>query len=115
MQSTNISKERLEGFVTLGLLWPLAGLIFLWCSRLTAVVAEKLKSKQQDRLVVWTLLHEARLEMEDLCSLEVVKINRSQNNVAHELAHFAIRSSHSQVFFASFPEFVLSLVCNDTT
>lgn len=27
------------------------------------------------------------VKMEDLCSLEVVKISRSQNNVAHELAH----------------------------
>jgi len=53
--------------------------------------------------------------MEELCRLEIVKISRSQNNVAHELAHFAIRSGCSEVFFASFPKFVLSRVCNDTT
>jgi hypothetical protein len=52
--------------------------------------------------------------MEGLCSLEIAKISRNQNNVAHELPHFAIRSGLSQVFFASFPDFVLSLVCNDT-
>ena len=55
--------------------------------------------------------------MMDLCSLQVVKISkisRSQNNVAHELAHFALRSDRSQVFFSSFSEFVISLVCNDT-
>ena len=52
--------------------------------------------------------------MMDLCSLQVVKISRNQNNVAHELAHFALRSSRSQVFFSSFPEFVISLGCNDT-
>jgi len=78
-----------------------------------AAVVERLKSKEQDRSVTWSLIHEARLATEDLCSLDVVKI-RSQNNVAHELAHFAIRSGRSQVFFSSFPEFVLSLVCNDT-
>jgi hypothetical protein len=53
--------------------------------------------------------------MEELCRLEMVKISRSQDNVAHELAHFAIRSGCSEVFFASFPEFVLCRVCNDTT
>ena len=50
---------------------------------------------------------EARRDMMDLCSLQVVKISRNQNNVAHELAHFALRSSRSQVFFSSFPEFVI--------
>ena len=59
-------------------------------------------------------MREAQIAMEELSSLDIVKIGRSQNNVAHELAHFAIRSGHSEVFFASLPEFVLSLVCDDT-
>ena len=63
-----------------------------------ASVVERLKSKEQDRSVTWSLIHEVRLAMEDLCSLDVVKISRSQNNVAHELAHFAIRSGHSKFF-----------------
>ena len=66
-------------------------------------------------VVAWSILHEARHTMEDLRSLEVVKISRSQNNVAHELAHFALRSGSSQVFFGFFSEFVQFLVCNDTT
>ena len=45
--------------------------------------------------------------MEELCRFEIVKISRSQNNVAHELAHFAIRSGRSEVFFLLF----LSLFC----
>ena len=48
--------------------------------------------------MAWSILHEALQAMEDLHSLEVVKISRSQNNVAHELAHFALRSGSSQVF-----------------
>ena len=80
-----------------------------------AVIAEKLKSKEKDRSVAWSILHEALQAMEDLHSLEVVKISRSQNNVAHELAHFALRSGSSQVFFGFFSEFVQFLVCNDTT
>jgi hypothetical protein len=47
--------------------------------------------------------------MEEFSSLYIVNIGRSQNNVAHELAHFAIRSGRSEVFFASFPEFVCLL------
>jgi hypothetical protein len=41
-------------------------------------------------------MHDAGIQ---LCQLEVVKISRDQNNVTHELAHFAIRSWESQCFF----------------
>ena len=79
-----------------------------------AVVAEKLRNSTQDRFLLWFTLQEATLGMEDLCRVEVLKISRDQNNVAHQLAHYAIRSSSSQFFFSSFPEFVVSLACNDT-
>jgi hypothetical protein len=79
-----------------------------------AMVAAKLKNTIQDHSVGWSLVHEAQVAMEELSSLDIVKIGRSQNNVAHELAHFAIRSVRSEVFFASFLEFVLSLDCNNT-
>jgi len=71
-----------------------------------AVVAVKLKSNGQDRWIGWSLIREARMAMDVLCGLEIAKISRSQNNVAHELAHFAIRSGCSEVFFSSFPDFV---------
>jgi hypothetical protein len=79
-----------------------------------AVVTEKLNNNTKDRSLDRSLIREAQLDMEELCRLEIVKISRCQNNVAHELAHFAIRSARSEVFFSSFPEFVVSLVCNDT-
>ena len=79
-----------------------------------AMVAAKLKNTDQDRSVDWSLVREAQIAMEELNSLDIVKIGRSKNNVAHELAHFAIRSGRSEVFLASFSEFVLSLTCNDT-
>jgi len=47
--------------------------------------------------------------------LSPLAYSRKKNNVAHELAHFAIRSDHSEVFLVSFPDFVLCQVCNDTT
>ena len=81
----------------------------------SAMVAARLKSNVMDRSVGWFLGREARTNMEELCRLEIAKISRSKNNVAHELVHFAIRSGRSEVFFASFPKFVLSRVCNDTT
>ena len=61
-------------------------------------MAAKLKRNGQDRSISWSLSREARMATEDLCGLEIAKINRSQNNVAHELAHFAIRSGRSEVF-----------------
>jgi ribonuclease HI len=81
----------------------------------SAVVAAKLKSSVMDRSVGWSIVREVRMYMEELFSLDIVKISRSQNYVAHELAHLAIRSGRSEVFFAFFPEFVLSRVCNDIT
>ena len=53
-----------------------------------AVVAAKLKNTDQDRSVGWFLVREAHIAMEEFSSLDIVKIRRSQNNVAHELAHF---------------------------
>ena len=97
--------------ITLAAQWPKTHMVL---ETDCAVVAAKLKNTDQDRSVGWSLVREAQIAMEELSSLDIVKIGRSQNNVAHELAHFAIRSGRSEVFFASFPEFVLSLVCNDT-
>ena len=50
-----------------------------------------------------------------LCKLEVVKISRDQNNLAHELARFASRSRECQCFFDRFPDWVVSLSCKDVT
>lgn len=99
-----------EGIVMVAGSWPeLPMVVETDC----AVIAEKLKSKEKDRSVAWSIMHEAQLAVEDLHSLEVVKVSRSQNNVAPEVAHYALRSGSSQVFFCFFPKFVQSLVCND--
>jgi ribonuclease HI len=79
-----------------------------------AVVVGKLRNPVQDRSLIWSTIQEATVGMEDLCRVEVLKISRAQNNTAHQLAHYAIRSSSSQVFFSSFPEFVVSLACKNT-
>jgi len=67
-----------------------------------AVVAEKLNNNTKDRSLDRSLIREAHLDMEGICRLEIVKISRCQNNVAHELAHFAIKSGRSEVFFFLF-------------
>ena len=43
----------------------------------SAVVAAKLKSNVMDRSVGWSLVQEARTNMEELWSLEMAKISRS--------------------------------------
>jgi ribonuclease HI len=58
----------------------------------SVVVSAKLKSSVMDQLVGWSLVREAWTNMEELFRLEIVKISRSPNNAAHELAHIAIRS-----------------------
>lgn len=80
-----------------------------------ATIADGLKNHSLDHSINWSILSALRLRMEEFQSVNIVKISRSQNNVAHQLAHFAIRSGRSEVFFSSFPEFVVSLACNDTT
>jgi hypothetical protein len=79
-----------------------------------AWIADSLKNQRHDLSINWSTLREARMKMEELCRLDIVKISRSQINAAHRLAHFAIRSSCSEVFFNCFPEFVVSIVCKDT-
>ena len=79
------------------------------------LVVAKFYAKGCDRSVLWNVLammHEAGSQ---LCKLEVVKINRDQNNLAHELAHFASRSRECQCFFDCFPDWVVFLSCNDVT
>ena len=86
--------------ITLAAQWPKTHMVLKTdCD----VVAAKLNNTDQDRSVGWFLVREAHIAMEELNSLDIVKIGRGQNNVAYELAHFAIRSSRSEVFFASFP------------
>jgi hypothetical protein len=80
-----------------------------------AVLADKLKTGVQERSVAWALVRDAWVDKEELCSLDVIKISRYKNNVAHELAHYAIRTGLSQVFFSAFPEFVLTLACKEAT
>ncbi|OEL34237.1 hypothetical protein BAE44_0004744, partial [Dichanthelium oligosanthes] len=95
--------------------WHLVGLINIFylesdCAR----VVEKLKAKQQDRSLVWPLIKEVLEESRHFHRFEVHKIGREQNPVAHELAHLAIRSRESRVYFASFTKDV-TLICNDIT
>ena len=90
--------------ITLAAQWPKTHMVL---KTDCAVVAAKLKNTDQDRSVGWSLMRKAQIAMEELSSLDIVKIGRSKNNVAHELAHFAIRSGRSEVFFLLF----LSLFC----
>ena len=78
-------------------------------------VVAKFHAKGYDRSALWNvfaMMHDAGSQ---LCKLEVVKISRDQNNLAHELARFASRSRECQCFFDCFPDWVVSLSCKDVT
>ena len=78
-----------------------------WCVLISANV--------HDRSSIWQIIEEAQEVGGQLRRLELVKISRVQNNLAHELAQFSITSRESQCFFACFPEWVHTLSCKDAT
>ena len=101
----------LEG-VRLALRWPDAPMILE--SDCSSVVA-KLRSKARDRSTIWQFIEETHEVGDQLERLEWPKISRVQNNLAHELAQYAIRSRLCECFFACFPEWVHTLSCKDAT
>ncbi|KAF8661039.1 hypothetical protein HU200_057134 [Digitaria exilis] len=82
-------------------------------ARCNVSVIEKLKVEGVDRSVVAPILLDTLHEKAHLRSLVFVKIGREQNKVAHELAHLGVRSGVCQVWFASFPESLVTLACKD--
>lgn len=78
-----------------------------------ALVVEKLKIRGIDRSIVAPVIHDTQHEGELLRSLVVANIGREQNKVAHELAHLALCSSVSRVWFGDFPECVVTQACKD--
>jgi hypothetical protein len=79
------------------------------------MVVAKFHSKGCDRSALWNVFMMMHDTDSQLCKLEVVKISRDQNNLAHELARFASRSRWCQCFFAYFLDWVVSLSCKDVT
>ncbi|XP_066333320.1 uncharacterized protein [Miscanthus floridulus] len=54
-------------------------------------VVSKLHATDRDRSILWQIIDETRAVDGQLCMLETVNIRREQNNLAQELAQFAIR------------------------
>jgi ribonuclease HI len=88
----------LEG-VHMALRWPEIPMI-LESDCQTMVV--KFHIKGCDRSALWNVFAEMHDVGRQLCKLEVIKISRDQNNMAHELARFASRSRECQCFFCLF-------------
>jgi hypothetical protein len=59
----------------------------------------KLHAAGRDRSILWQFIDETRAMGSQLCKLEFFKISREQNNLAHELAQFAISFKDCQCFF----------------
>jgi hypothetical protein len=65
--------------------------------------------------IIWQFIDETRAVGAQVCKLEIIKISRKQNNLAHELVQFAISFKDCQCFFSCFPEWIISLSCKDIT
>jgi hypothetical protein len=65
-------------------------------------VVSKLHAAGCDRSILWQFIDEARAVGAQVCKLEIIKISRKQNNLAHELAQFAISFKDCQCFFCLF-------------
>jgi ribonuclease HI len=76
-------------------------------------VVSKLHAAGRDRSILWQFIDETRAVGSQLCKLEFFYISREQNNLAYELAQFAISFKDCQCFFACFPEWIVSLSCKD--
>jgi ribonuclease HI len=76
-------------------------------------VVTKLNESTRDRSLIWQLIEEAREVGGQLSRIQFDQISRTQNNLAHLLAQFAIRSRECQVFFSCFPEWIATLSCKD--
>ena len=75
----------------------------------------KIKAFPEDRSLVAPVINDLMKEARELFSLKVEKICTSQNKVAHELAHLALRLSQNCVSFAGFPLCIQELICNDAS
>jgi hypothetical protein len=62
-------------------------------------VIAKFHIKGCDGSTLWNVFVEMHDVGSQLCKLEVIKISRDQNNMAHELARFASSSRECQCFF----------------
>ena len=79
-------------------------------------VVANFHTKGHDRSALWQVFAKLHDAGSQLCQLEIIKISRGQNNMAHELARFAFRSRESMCFFLLvFPEWVISLSGKDIT
>jgi hypothetical protein len=65
-------------------------------------VVSKLHAAGLDRSILWQFIVEMRAVGSHLCKLEIIKISREQNNLAYELAQFAISFKDCQCFFCLF-------------
>lgn len=67
-------------------------------------VVSKLHAAGRNRSILWQFIDETRaMHMgAQVCKLEIIKISRKQNNLAHELAQFAISFKDCQCFFCLF-------------
>ncbi|TVU49286.1 hypothetical protein EJB05_00593, partial [Eragrostis curvula] len=93
--------------VRLAMRWP--GISMVLESDAALVVA-KLKTDAPDRSLIAGLISDIREECRQLAEIEVCKIGRKQNAVAHSLAQLACRLGESRVSFSQVPDCIKDLI-----
>jgi ribonuclease HI len=78
-----------------------------------STVVGKLREAVLDRSLVGTVTCDALDATKDLMAVRFVKISREQNKVAHELAHFALRTTENRVSLEDIPDCIQPLVCSE--
>jgi ribonuclease HI len=79
-----------------------------------STVVEKINSQTTDRSVITTIIYDIKEAMSRHQQCSVKKIRRHQNQIAHNLAQYDIKSCSSKVSFSSVPFCIQDLICNES-
>jgi ribonuclease HI len=78
-----------------------------------STVVEKIKSQAADRSVIDAIIHDIKEAMGRRQQCSVKRLRCHQNQIAHNLAQYGIKSRSSKVSFSSVPFCIQDLICNE--
>jgi ribonuclease HI len=78
-----------------------------------SMVVEKINSQTANRSVIAAIIHDIKEAMGRRQQCSVKKIHPHQNQIAHNLARYGIKSRNSKVSFSSVLFCIQDLICNE--
>jgi hypothetical protein len=78
-----------------------------------STVVEKINSQTGDQSVIAAIIHDIKEAMGRRQQCSMKKIRRHQNQIAHNLAQYGIKSRSSKVSFSFVPFCIQDLICNE--